>query len=312
VASEAAKSPAGAAVKVEPPSLLKAKAAIGLEKIPFWEMLEKTADRTNTRLSLRDGGHTVLIEPRPKGQGREISVVSGPFRIVPRLVTGRLLLDAETAFHEVQLDVHWEPRMPVFKIDSLPKVIQAEDDRGTVLTTNDRGSQHYPTGAITDQKVRLAGLTRDSRHIATLMGEFRATAAERMLAIPFRDLSAKLPISRDEAGVQVTLTSFEKVGGTWDAELELKYPETHPSFESFEEQKWLRDNRLRLVGPDASVYEPENEDVNASGRNVNAIYRFKVLPGTNPTGKGWSLICNTPSPLVEFKVPFTLKNIPLP
>lgn len=310
VAAELSKSPAGVTVKVEQPALLKAKVPSAIEATPFWEALETAADETRTRLSLREVGRTVLLEPRPAG--REVSAVSGPFRVVPRTVTGRLLLDQGSAFHEVQLDVHWEPRVPVYRIDSQPRVTRAEDDRGTRLDGGDGSSRHYPTGSLTDMKVRLAGLTRDSKRIATLAGEFRATAAEKMLSVPFRDLSAKLPLTQTELGVKVTLASFGMVGGTWDADLELTYPESHPNFESFEEQKWLRDNRLRLVGPNAAVYEPESEDANASGRKVGATYRFKLPGGANPTGKGWSLVCDTPGPLSELKVPFTLKNVPIP
>ena len=45
------------------------------------------------------------------------------------------------------------------------------------------------------------------------------------------------------------------------------------------------------------------------------MYRFKEDPTkglTNPTAKGWSLVYETPAPLVEFRVPFELKDIPLP
>jgi len=41
-----------------------------------------------------------------------------------------------------------------------------------------------------------------------------------------------------------------------------------------------------------------------------ATYRFPA--NLNPLAKGWSLIYETPSPLLEMKVPFELKNIPIP
>ena len=67
---------------------------------------------------------------------------------------------------------------------------------------------------------------------------------------------------------------------------------------------------LRIV-IDRKPIDPEpGEDVTASGPNVSATYRFKVPQKQN--WKGWSLVCVTPAPLVELKVPFELKDIPLP
>lgn len=309
VAAELSKSPAGVAVKPEP-RLLKEKVAAAFDNTPFWEALETAADAAKARLSPRDGGRTVVLEPRPGA--REVSAVSGPFRVVPRAVVGRLLLDSNQSFHEVQLEVHWEPRMPVYRIDSVPRVTKAEDDRGTGLRAEVSTARHHPTAALTDMRVRLDGLTRDSKRIGTLAGEFRATAAPKLLSVPFQNLSGKLPDTQTVDGVKVAFKRFQNVGGVWEAELELTYPENHPMFESFEEQKWLRDTRVRLVGPDATPYDPDNDDVTASGRAVGAVYRFKLLKRQNPQANGWSLVVETPAPLVETTVPFTLKDIPLP
>lgn len=310
VVAELSRSPAGVAVKVEHPELAKATCALNFDKTLFWEALETAADRTKSRLTLRDGGSAVWFEPRTGN--REISAVSGPFRIVARAVTGRLLLDQGLTFHDVELDVHWEPRVPVFRIDTQPRITKAEDDRGTALRSDGGSARHYPTSPHTDMKFRLMGLTRESKQIATVAGEFRATAAEELLKVPFKNLGGKFPMKQTVSGVQITVESFEKIGGMWEAKLELTYPEGHPNFESFEEGKWLRDNRLRVVGPDAAVYDPDSDDVVASGRRVSAIYRFKLLANANPLANGWSLVCETPSPLMEVKVPFVLKNIPIP
>lgn len=306
VAGELSKAPAGVTVTVDPRSV-KAKCPVAFAGTPFWEALESAADQSKTRIVVRDGGRTALLEPRPKG--REVSSVSGPFRVVPRTVVGKLLLEDGAVFHEVQLDVHWEPRMPVYRIDTHPHVTKATDDRGTTLTAAAGSSRHNPTGAITDMTVKLTGLTRDSRAIGTLSGAFRATAAEKMLAVRFAGLTEK-NATQTESGVKVTLKSFEKAGNTWDAELSLEYPANHPNFESFEEQKWLRDTRLRLVSPQGTPLDAESEDVTASGRFVAATYRFKVAG--NFAVKGWSLVCETPGPLVELRVPFELKGIPIP
>ncbi|MBA4066219.1 MAG: hypothetical protein C0501_21390 [Isosphaera sp.] len=309
VAAGLSKAPAGVAVTAGP-RVVKETVPARFDGVPFWEALETAADRAKARLVVRDGGKTVALEPRPGG--REVSAVSGPFRVVPRAVTGRLLLDGGGPVHEVELDVHWEPRMPVYRIDSQPKVTKAADDRGAALTAEAGSSRHHPAAAVTDLKVRLTGLTRDSKRIGVLAGEFRATAAAKLLTVPFGDLSGTFPQTRTVDGVKVLVRSFKKVGPTWDAEVELTYPDGHPHFESFEEQKWLRDTRLRLVDPTAAAWDADSEDVVAAGRAVAATYRFKVLANANPTAKGWSLVCETPAPLAEVTVPFVLKDVPIP
>ena len=309
VAAELSKSPSGIAVAVDD-AVVKAKCPVSFSNTPFWEALESAAAKSSTRLVLRDAGRTIALEPLA-GRPRASSSISGPFRVVAREVTGRVLLDEATVSHSVRLTAHWEPRMPVYRIDIFPRITQAKDDRGAALMIPPRVARDYPTGASHDLTVeQISGLTRDSKRIAVLAGEFRAVAAERLLNVPFQSLAGKLPIEQKVEGVKVSLKSFAKDGDLWIAELLLEYPPNHPNFESFEEQRWLRDTRLRLISPAARPADPDSEEVIASGRFVTATYRFKVTG--DPRGKGWSLVCQTPSPLVEMSVPFTLKDIPIP
>jgi hypothetical protein len=158
--------------------------------------------------------------------------------------------------------------------------------------------------------VGLTGLTRDSRKVAVLAGDFRAVAAEKMLTFTFADPPAKLPATKTLDRVTATLKRVERIGDAWEVELDLLYPEGQPVFESFEEQRWLRDTRVRLISPDRKAFDPDNEEVTAGGRRVTATYRFKG-PVT-PAAKGWSVVCETPGPLTELTVPFELQGVPLP
>jgi hypothetical protein len=287
-------------------SRLKCPAAFA--GVPFWEALEQTAKQTGTKIVPFEKGTKVALEPR--GMSREVSTTNGPFRIVAKQVVGRAMLDVGVTFHDIYLEVHWEPRVPVFRIDTQPRIVKAADDRGVGLTAATTSASGYPTEAITDMKIKVMGLTRESKQIGILAGEFRVTAAEKILTFKFDDLTGKRPISKTQNEVIASVKGIAKPDKFWEVELELLYPKNHPPFESFEEQKWLRDNKLQLVSPDGKPTNPESEQIDASGRRVVAIYRF---PGTiNPLAKGWSLVYETPSPLLEFKVPFELRNIPIP
>jgi hypothetical protein len=311
VAAELSRSLAGVAVTPEG-AAAKAKCSVALSGTPFWEALEQVAKQTQTRLLLRDDGRSVVLAPlgnRPP----TISSIWGPFRVVAREVTGRALLDEGTVAHTVHLTAHWEPRMPVYRIDNYPKVTEMKDDRGRSLTVPPRTSQDYPVGSAHDKMTveQVTGLTRDSKRIAVLSGAVRAVVAERMLAVPFSNLGGKYPMEQTVGNVKVTLKRFEQEDDVWHAEVALEYPTNHPEFQSFEAQKWLRDTRLQLVSPDAKPIDPASQEPGLPlGRFAEVTYRFKVAG--DPRKKGWSLVCHTPGPLTEVTVPFTLKDIPIP
>ena len=274
--------------------------------VPFWTALE----RTGQRIVLRENGRRITLEPR--GSSLEVSSVSGAFRTVARQVTARLNLETGQSVYDVQLEAHWEPRFPVFRVDAVPTITRATDDRGTVLTSTQTKARSQPTGATHALPVRLGGLTRDSKKVSVLAGHYTVIAADKMLAFSFPDLTAKLPITLPtKDGVTATLKRIEKDEKTWEIEIELKYPPGGPQFESFEADAWLSENTLRLVSPDVSkTFRPD--DYEARGNVL--IYRFKedAAKGlANPAAKGWSVVYETPAPLVEFQVPFELHDIPL-
>ncbi len=235
----------GVAIEVDP-RIAKRTCKVAFVDTAFWDALEQVARDADAKLVIRDDGRKVVLEPR--GQSKVVSAVSGPFRIVAKQVTGRALLDYGVTFHEIQLDVHWEPRYPVYRIDTNPKIKTAKDDKGNTLLTDSATARHHPTGALSDMKVKLTGLPRAAAKIATLEGEFRATVAEKMLTFKFDDLATKSPTTRTEDRVTVVLKPliYDDTTKTWTADLEMTYPDTHPVFESFEEHKWLRDHRLQL------------------------------------------------------------------
>jgi hypothetical protein len=285
---------------------------------PFWFALEMIADQTGNRIVLGDRGRKIALEPR--GRSYEVSSVHGAFRVVARQVVGRVLLDSGSTVHEVQLDIHWEPRLPVFRIDSVPRVTKAVDDRGTVLTAQHTGSLSQPTGSLHSSIVRLDGLTRSAKRIAAIDGKFSVTASESMLAYRFEDLTkGKADVSplnekkREKNPVIATLKRVEKDEKTWEFELELVYPSNIPKFESFE--SWTHENRVRLESPAGNTFSADDHEILTQGSRVLSTYRFKEDPKkglVRPAAAGWKLVYEAPSPPVEFTVPFELKDIPLP
>ncbi len=297
------------------PGLLKAKCDARFKGTPFWEALQSSADAAKARIALTDGGRKVELHPR--GASQEVAATSGAFRVVAQQVVGRTLLDQGVTYHEVQLLVHWEPRLRVYRIDTAPHVSAASDVLGSKITADSGSGQILPANATSEMRVRLNGLTRKSEQITALAGVFTVTAADKLLAFAFEAPGGKLPDAQTQAEVSASLKRLEQKDGLWEVVIEANYPKGQPVFESFQGEWWLRDNRLLLVSPAGKAVAIDDYEVAASegGAPLVVIHRFKenAMAGFgNPTAKGWKLVYETPSPLAVVKVPFELKGIPLP
>jgi hypothetical protein len=296
-----------------PPALLKAKCGATFKSAPFWEALDSAARASDARLVLSDGGRKVALAPR--GKSREVSATSGAFRVVAQSVIGRALLEQGTTVHEVQMLVHWEPRLRVYKIDTAPRVSEATDANGVKLEVSNGGGEVPPSDSTSELRVRLSGLTRGSERIKSLSGTFKATAAERMAMLDF-DASAKLPAKAEDAGLTALLKRFEKKDDVWEVAIDVTYPPNPPTFQSFQGEWWLRDNRLVLRDPTGKAHVLSDYEVpSPEFRPLSVVYRFKEDKAAglvNPTAKGWRAVYETPGPLREVQVPFELKDVPIP
>lgn len=299
---------------VTPLSLQKTKCEVKFDKTPFWDALQQCADKTNTRIALSEGGRKVELVPR--GNAVEIAATSGAFRVVAQQVVGRALLDQGVTFHDVFLLVHWEPRLRVYRIDTAPKVTKVTDASGAKITVEGGSSQVLPTNATSEMRVRLSGLPRKSDRITSLAGEFTVTAADKMLAFAFEAPDGKLPDAQKRDNVSATLRRLQKKNDAWTVEVEVTYPKGQPVFQSHEGEWWLRDNRMQLVSPKGEAVTLDDYEIPTPGGNpLVVIHRFKEDAKAgfgDPTVKGWKIVYETPSPLVEVKVPFELKGLPLP
>lgn len=298
-------------VPISVPSDAAGKPCPGLKDAPFWDALERVAAAADLRVSLRDAGRAV--ELLPKGNSREVASVAGPFRIAAKQVTGRALLAEGLTVYDVQLDLHWERRYHVLRVDSYPHVTQATDDRGVALQAQSSGGKTQPIGALHSASVKLGGLTREAKRVGVLKGSFTMTASEKLLDFRF-DVTAKKAAAVTKEGVTAELTSWSKDVDAWVAEVELTYPPTLPEFESFEAAALTSANEVRLTGPGGKSFAPDSRAVGVTGRRVSATYYFKAdgTAGPAAVGPGWALALDAASTPVEFRVPFELRDIVLP
>ena len=290
---------------VDAPGLSEISGPVQFDRTPFWVAVEQFAAKTGTRITLTRQGRDISLAKRAGPVAP--SAVDGPFRVAVRQVQTRTDFEAGKTFTEITIDIHWEPRFPVFRIDNEPTITAVADDQGSQLRPLTAKARTPPGGFLYTTTVRIEGVPREAKKLTRLAGTFTVTASERMLPFAF-ELGGKGPVTPPaQEGVTATLRRFEKVDDRWEAEVELTYPPGQPQFESFE--SWVTENRARLVGPDKTL-KPTDYDIPEQGRRVVAAYRFPGNALASP--KGWTLTYETPAPLVEFPVRFELKDIPLP
>ena len=100
-------------------------------------------------------------------------------------VQARTDFEAGKTFAEVTLAVHWEPRFPVFRIDSEPTITAVTDDRGSRLTPITAKARTAPGGFLYTTTVRIEGVPREAKTLTRLAATFTVTASERMLPFAF-------------------------------------------------------------------------------------------------------------------------------
>jgi hypothetical protein len=292
-----------AGLKVDLGSVPRSLAVPGLADKPrtFWQNAELVARAAKTRPDL--GGETGPLRFAGPALKAGESSCFGAFRVAARRLRAVADLDTGGTNYELELDLMWEPRLPVFRASAEPTLNLAKDDRGTAVTAKAASVSTVTTGARHAAALRLNGLTRQSVRVAELQGEFRVTASRALLPFAFTT-----PGRQMNENVVVALVSFTRVEDRWEVTLDLEYPPGGPVFESFEADAYLAGN-VTVLTTAGKEHAPASYELTERGRQTRAVYRFKGLPATVSE---YTLRYSTPTPPQEFAVPFTLSDLPLP
>jgi hypothetical protein len=290
-------------VKIDLGTVKRSTAVPGLADKPrtFWEQAELVARATQTRPELAGEAGPLRFAGAPLKPGE--SSCFGAFRTAVKRVRAVQDFDSSQPTYDVELELLWEPQLPVFRASAEPKIVHANDDRNTVLRANPSSVRTTTNGIRHGASIKLLGLTRASKTIAQLDGEFRVTASRALL--PFEFIA---PAVKTSERVSVNFVSLVRVEDRWEATCDLSYPAGGPVFESFEADAYLAGNVATLI-LNGKEHAPASYELTERGPQTRAIYRFKGLPAALPA---YTLRYRTPTPPVEFAVPFQLAGLPLP
>jgi hypothetical protein len=295
---------------------------IDLDKVPFWEALEKIAKAADHRIAFGEQGRTIYIVGGEGVTYRELPLsIDGVFRTSARQVVAVRDLDNDQAYCEIELALHWEPHFSAFLVEAPNKSITATDNTGKQLEIADQTRGRLMTaGGGRRLTARLADVPRSARTITKLEGSLRVVGAERMLRFEFPKLVAGKEESKTEDQVTVKIEPGDDVkagSDLWTFRISMDYPEGGPQLESFESAAWMADNDAFLLSADNKRRLDMNggsEVVTQTERRAVVKYRWVPQGDEKDLGKpsDWRLVVRTPSRLVEVPVKFKLENIPLP
>ncbi len=271
--------------------------AVKFEKLEFWNAVDQVAQRSGSRIVV-SGGRIVLKQ----GKSHSPSFVRGAFLFTVRGIDIHGDAESGRAGYIVILDVAWEPWLNAYRIDTVPKIESATDDRGKSITASVGGSRTFTSGNTAELSIRLQGVTRASKTLA-IAGSVMITIADKLLTFTFDADSGKAISDQPQEGVSVSLAKHGVEGKDWIAVAKLRYPKSDVVWESYEYAVY-RNNTMRLLPPRGQPI--------AADRVEAAELRYEFKGRGKQVGPGWKLDYRTPGPMREIIVPFTLKDIRLP
>ena len=283
-----------------------------LDQVPFWDALDQLARTANHRLVVSSQGRRIALACEPY-QSRPTSL-NGIYRFALREVSSRLDLESGSAHTSIVIDMAWEPKFKAYFVELDPKSLSARDDQNRPLAIVDEGTSRMPvTESGPDLTLKLRQVPRSAKAIAELSGAVKFLGTAQSLRFDF-DLSPKGERHQKRAEVSATLRPFAKNVRLWTFVVEMQYPKDMPEFESF--QSFLLDNQAWLQGPDGRKFATRKFELGFE-RQGKAPITYYVQENdkdgpvlTNPAD--WKLVLRVPGRIIEEKVRFQLRDIPLP
>lgn len=296
-----------AGIPIVVPAALKATPVTANHKGSFWGVVNRLATEAKCRLRVING--KVQFLPLVQGSLPTPSSIDGAFLTTVRQVIAKRDFESASGITEVHLEIAWEPRFPVYLIDAEAKILKATGERGEYKFDPSSG-RVSASGYVHPMIVRLKGIPREEKALSVLSGSFNVIAAEKLLAVEFKDLTIAQPAIQTVEGVKVSLKPLKTANGQIEVTFDLEYPPSHPEFESF--QGWAASNKLRLYdAAGKAMGEPADYNTTENGRRISASYFFPAPKG-EANWKGWRAVYETPCPMVQQEVRFELKDILLP
>ncbi len=298
----------------------------GLKGATFWQAVDAIAKQANLRVNLyQPDGVVALVE----GPYRQVpSNYSGPFRTALKRLTVIDDLESGQRTCVLSMDLAWEPGLHPIRVGVGP----AEAEFGTrqaVARAKIPGGESF---SVIDQpavevELRCPCPHRADQALELLKGHFTVIVPTKMLTFTFDKLKPEAPpVKETKESVSVRVEDIKVDGDDWTVDVKIDNPPGGPKFESYQlaaGASWISYNSIALIKKtiNGKVTQrlraaPEDfEDVKLTSAHAHLRYHFtkKANPGVKFGEVGdWRLVYRTPGRMVELKVPYGFKGVPLP
>ncbi len=284
------------------------------EKQPFWKVMDQILDQAKLGIyPYSEDGTLELIQREPKDGSRfGNAYYKGPFRTEATNINAQRDLrkfGAESL--NLEIEISWEPRIKPISIKQALADLYLSDENNNELkldTVNPVLNIDVNTGNLaTTFYVPMKLPLRKVNKIAMLKGEFSALVPGRYEKFKFKMTENMENTKQQRADVTVTLERVVKNGDSWDLYMRLTFDKSRNGLESH--TNWAFYNKTYILDKKGEIIDPGNFEMSTYSENhIGFVYAYDLPQG--PEGLTW--IYETPAGVLWKKVPFTLKNIPLP
>ena len=290
------------------------KLKIDLEKVPFWEALDKVLDQAGMTVYPYGMEPAVCIIAKGEKAGRRgvSTIYSGPFRIEPvSVIATRDLRDTNEQSMRIKLEVGWEPRLKPISLRQQLADVKAIDENGHALNVDNRMGeidvQVDRDDTAAEMYLPLGLPPRDVKKIASLAGTFDAVLPGKVATFRFDKLTQAKGVEKRVAGVTVTFEGARRNGEIWEIAVAIRFDEAGDALQSHRD--WIFNNEAYLETADGKKIKDDGfETTHQTENEVGLTYLFAL---ENPPDN-MTFVYKTPSDILSTRFDYEIKDIPLP
>ena len=283
------------------------------DDVPYWEALDQVLDQAQLTVNPYGGRpRTLTVQARPDQQSLRYGSASysGPFRFeATRIQSQRDLRNPSVTGMRVTIEISWEPRAaPIFLAQPLDDLSAVDEDGVAVEIGGSgvRGAQVKADISMIELDLPFQLPDREVEKISRLRGQLLAIVPGRVEAFEFADLQRATNVEQKRAAATVTFERLRKNEKLFEARVRLRYDEAANALESH--RGWVYNNDAFMLDPNGKRIE--HAGLNATRQELDEIGVAYLFAITDP--KGHKFVYRTPVAILNSRIDFELRDIPLP
>ncbi len=284
-------------------------------KTQFWPALDAILDQVHGTVNLYGGeGDALTLQPASPADALRTAhpCYAGPFRLeITEVSLVRNLRTPNTSGMQLRLEVLWEPRLCPITVAQHLADISATDNQGRNVAVR---VPDATVSAVTEPSVGGVELVlpmelpqRSAQSLASVQGQLAVLIPGRAATFEFKNLAAAANVSQRKAGVVVTFEKLIKNVDVSEVRVRIRFDDASQSLQSH--LGWIYRNEAYLRGPDGKQLKQAGVQlIRKEANEVTLAYLFAL----DKPPQGYTFVYRTPILIVETKIPYKLKQIPLP